>query len=326
VTDKRTRMLGDIVLASSVGLEIGPLHAPMVQRHEGRVLYVDYASADTLRANFRHPDGAADIVDVDIIWGDRPLRDCVGEPVDYVVASHVIEHVPDLIGWLLELHGVLKPGGIVGLAIPDRRRTFDVRRPISQLGEMMEAYLHRHRQPSVCQVFDAAALSKDSPEAEDWRAGESWLGLPAEVLGRLEPARDMVKALAVKPRYIDAHCWIFTPAAFLDTAEGLHRMGYFAFEIEGFHPTEPGAIEFQVRLRAVAEGDDGKIAASIARGRARLKAVTPPSETAALQQRIVALAAENATLHADMSSIRRSKSWRATASLRAAMQLLRRFR
>src|ERR1700758_1901307 len=112
MTDRRAKMLGDIHVARSVGLEIGPLHAPLIRRTEGRVLYVDYASVETLRANFRHPGvDPAQIVENDIIWGERPLRHSVGEPVDYVVASHVIEHVPDLIGWLLELHATLKPGG-----------------------------------------------------------------------------------------------------------------------------------------------------------------------------------------------------------------------
>src|SRR5450432_2417461 len=101
--DRRGRLLGGISPALSTGLEIGALHSPLIPREEGRVRYVDYAPAETLRANFRHPDAnAADIVEVDIIWGERPLRDCLQEPVDYIVASHVIEHVPNLVGWLLE--------------------------------------------------------------------------------------------------------------------------------------------------------------------------------------------------------------------------------
>src|SRR5579859_744551 len=108
IVDRRRKILGDIPLPTSWGLEIGPLHTPLVRRSESRVLYVDYASTEMLRANFRHPGDPGDIVDVDIVWGDRPLRECVGTLVDYVVASHVIEHVPDLIGWLLELRAVLK--------------------------------------------------------------------------------------------------------------------------------------------------------------------------------------------------------------------------
>jgi len=85
--DKRGRMLGTIDVATSSGLEIGPLHLPLVHRSEGRVLYVDYADADTLRANFRHQGDPADIVDVDIVWGSRPLLELLDHPVDYILAS-----------------------------------------------------------------------------------------------------------------------------------------------------------------------------------------------------------------------------------------------
>jgi SAM-dependent methyltransferase len=268
---RRDQMLGDIRLEQSLGLEIGPLHAPLVRREEGRILYVDYASKETLQANFQHPGDPADIVDVDIIWGERPLRDCVGESVDYIVASHVIEHVPDLIGWLLELHAALKPGGIVGLAIPDRRFTFDVRRPVSLPGEMMEAYLRRHRQPSLRQLFESAAFSKDTVEPENWRAGEMTGGLPAEVLQRLCPARDLVAEVADNPKYVDAHCWIFTPASFLDTAQALHFLGYFPFVIEAFHPTVAGGIEFIVRLRAEADPNDRVAGDSISNLQSRFR-------------------------------------------------------
>ena len=310
---------------------------------DGPVLYVDYASAEVLRANFRHPGDPADIVEVDIVWGDRSLRECVGKPVDYVVASHVIEHVPDLIGWLLELYGVLTPGGVVCLAVPDRRNTFDIRRPVSLPGEMMEAFLQQHRMPSLRQVFDAAALSKNSPEAETWRAGDTAEGLPVEIVQRLPPARDMVKGLALNAAYVDVHCWVFTASSFLDTAEALHAMGYFPFVIDAFYPTEGNSIEFIVRLKAVADPSDESIAASLSDARASLPAVEGaiPSyvrdiekleaEKAGLTVAKSVLTAEIdasnramlqheqtiSSLAGEIDALRRSSSWRITAPMRA---------
>jgi hypothetical protein len=51
--------------------------------------------------------------------------------------------------------------------------------------------------------------------------------------------------------------------------EGLAAIGCFPFVIEGFFPTEPGEIEFQVRLRAVCEGDS-EIGSSIELARLKL--------------------------------------------------------
>ena len=49
-----------------------------------------YAINDTVNVD--------DIVEVDHVWGDQTLAECVGATgaYDYLVASHVIEHVPDL--------------------------------------------------------------------------------------------------------------------------------------------------------------------------------------------------------------------------------------
>ena len=232
MTDRRARMLGDIVLADSTGLEIGALHAPLVRREESRVRYVDYADAETLRRDFRHPGDPADILEVDIVWGQRRLREALDAPVDYILASHVIEHVPDLIGWLLELREALKPGKILGLAIPDRRYTFDVRRAVSTPGEMIEAWLGQYKRPSPRQVFDACALSKNSDTVEHWRMGEPSAGLPEEVMGRMAPALDIVRSMVAGERYVDVHCWVFTPASFLDTAEALTGIGCFPYTIE----------------------------------------------------------------------------------------------
>lgn len=270
--DKRGRMLGTMDVATSSGLEIGPLHLPLVHRSEGQILYVDYTDTDTLRANFRHQGDPADIVDVDIVWGDRPLFELVEHPVDYILASHVIEHVPDLIGWLMELHAVLRPGGILGLSIPDRSRTFDVRRQVSSPGEMVEAWLLGYRRPSIRQVFDAAALSKDKDDEENWIPGMSLSGLPPEVRSRLQSALNLSKSLLSKPRYIDVHAWVFTMESFLDTAEALHLMGCFPFTIEALYPTEANQLEFQVRLRAIGD-ENATVEDSIIAARASLMGV-----------------------------------------------------
>ena len=83
------------------GVEIGPLANPIVSRDDGRIIYVDHQNAEGLRQKYaNNPDVAVmDIVDVDAIWGSNTLQEAIGPgvAVDYVVASHVVEHVPDLI-------------------------------------------------------------------------------------------------------------------------------------------------------------------------------------------------------------------------------------
>src|SRR5687768_3410790 len=105
--DKRHRMIAGLDVAKLLGIEIGPLTTPIVGRDEGEIIYVDHADTETLRRKYRdHPTvGVGCIVEVDAVWGGNTLQQAigVGRKVDYVLASHVVEHVPDLIGWLEEV-------------------------------------------------------------------------------------------------------------------------------------------------------------------------------------------------------------------------------
>lgn len=104
--NRREKMLAAIDPSHGKGLEVGLLENPIGTREMGEVRYVDHASTEQLRAKNRdNPFVKVDrIVDVDYFWGDSSLPEPVAAeaPFDYVVASRVVEHVPDLVGWLGE--------------------------------------------------------------------------------------------------------------------------------------------------------------------------------------------------------------------------------
>ncbi len=266
--DRRSAIFGDLDVRTLKGLEIGPLHNPLVRKSDADVLYVDHADADFLKqANHNPLINNDDIVDIDVIWGDRPLEQLVPQPMDYVVASHVIEHVPDMIGWLLDLHGALKDDGQICLAIPDRRFTFDLHRPESTIGELIEAYLLRARRPPARHLFDKMALYADYPKAHAWE-DDMTARLPPQA-ERLPEAYRLAQRVASSVDYVDTHCWVFTPGSFLDVADRLSQLGLFPFTIDYFHPTEYRDFEFYARLRK--SDDMAAIAASIRSARDLLK-------------------------------------------------------
>lgn len=260
------------------GLEIGALHAPTILKSEHDVLYVDYAPTEVVKANQFDPSvNPDDIVDVDIVWGDRPLREATGRTVDFVVASHVIEHVPDLIGWLHELREVLRDGGTLGLTVPDKRFTFDALRNDSTLAEVVEAYVVGYRTPSLRQIYDVASLGVAIDAAEVWSGAADLDRRRGETVKRLKPALNLVKDLHARPRYNDAHCWVFSPLSFIDLVAQLAELDLFPFRIEHFHPTDAGWAEFYVRLIAISPQDRETARASITLAReAALKAASPP--------------------------------------------------
>ena len=58
--------------------------------------------------------------------------------LDFVIASHVLEHLADPLGFLVDIHRVLRPGGIAIVLLPDRRHTFDRTRPPTPLEHLIE--------------------------------------------------------------------------------------------------------------------------------------------------------------------------------------------
>jgi ubiquinone/menaquinone biosynthesis C-methylase UbiE len=61
---------------------------------------------------------------------------------DYIISSHVVEHIPDLIGAFLEWRRILKPGGIVFIIFPKKNALpSDVGRPLSTIDGFNFAHL-----------------------------------------------------------------------------------------------------------------------------------------------------------------------------------------
>ena len=193
--------------------------------------------------------------------------------MDYVVASHVIEHAPDVVGWLAQIREVLAPGGLLGLAIPDRRFTFDLLRPESTLGEMVEAHLTGYVRPSIRQVFDSYERTRPVDIAQAW--AEDLTRTLGPIPAKLQSAFALVRDLQAG-RYIDSHCWVFTPASFLAMLEAMQALGWCGYRIEAFHPTDPGDHEFHVRL--VVDDDAAAVEGSFASAREALAAAVPAPE------------------------------------------------
>jgi len=102
VPSRAERALRDIDPAAGVGLEIGALTTPLLTPALGPVEYADHLPTAELRGKYRDdPNVDIDaIVEVHHVIGDQPLPAVTGsERFHHVVASHVIEHAPDLIGF-----------------------------------------------------------------------------------------------------------------------------------------------------------------------------------------------------------------------------------
>jgi SAM-dependent methyltransferase len=263
---RKKKLLSGIELARARGIEIGPLATPVVSKEGSDVRYVDYADQAELRRRYAGDPNVdlANILPVDAVWGERTLRECFADErhFDYVVASHVVEHVPDMIGWLQEIAEVLRPGGLLCLAIPDKRYTFDYLRQPTRLCELIDAWLRRNRRPMPAQLFDfnVNAVEVDLLAAWDGTlkvgALKHYVNEQFALDRSLESVRD--------GKYVDAHCWVFTPSSLFDLLAGLARLDLLGYRLERFFPTEPYTNEFVLVLKCIGaeESSDDRRAAA----------------------------------------------------------------
>ncbi len=85
--------------AARSGLEIGALDCPLIPRGRFSIWRADQAPREELAARYGHGIEPSMIADPDFITGTLPLAAAVGgRRFGYAVASHVMEHVPDMIG------------------------------------------------------------------------------------------------------------------------------------------------------------------------------------------------------------------------------------
>jgi hypothetical protein len=249
--DLNDRLREGLDLKSLKGLEIGPLARPIVKKSDGDIIYVDHANTETLRAKYAGDTGVNvdDIVDVDHVWGAQTLQECIGidTKVDYAIASHVVEHVPDLLTWLGELTAILKATGEIRLAVPDKRFSFDYSRNLTVLSDVIDAFLRKARSPLPRNLLDHFLNVRHVDTALAWERE-----LPLDSIPRsasFEVAIWAANNALQGGDYIDAHCWVFTPKSFAALMRDAAEHDMIDLACSYFENTPRGTLEFVVCMK-----------------------------------------------------------------------------
>ena len=247
---------------SQTGIEIGPYFNPLAAKRAGyNCVVMDVFDAPTLRRQaeldpFIPKSSIENIEEVDIVGSCSALAELVAEKFplgtfDYVISSHNLEHLPDPIRFLKGCELVLMPGGIVSMAVPDRRVCFDYFRPVTTLGSWLEAYFEKRGRPSEALIFDLQSLS--APYTRDGQGAPGFLHSDdpsgATPQRRLEGAYGQWLARRDAPDevYRDCHCSVFTPSSLRLLLEDLRFLGLLKMEVIEVRPA--AATEFYVHLR-----------------------------------------------------------------------------
>jgi SAM-dependent methyltransferase len=121
------------------GIEIGALHNPLPVPEGVTVRYVDRVTEAELRAHYPELDGQQ-FAPVTLIGDAEDLSALGDSSVDFVIANHLIEHLENPIKGIAEMCRVLRPGGVLYIALPDPRVTFDRDRPLTSIEHVVAEY------------------------------------------------------------------------------------------------------------------------------------------------------------------------------------------
>ena len=260
---KRERLFGKVPLRGQ-GLEIGPLSRPLVMKSLHQVKYVDHCSTEELIEKYPTTDEhISGIYDVDLIWNEKTILEInSGAKVDYIVASHVIEHVPNPVGWLAEVREALNENGFLYLVIPDKRFTFDAFRSVTSIQEIREAAQDSRRKPGWRSIIDHFVNVR---QIDTWQTWDNYESIneaePHHNLADLKNALDEFE----KGKYIDIHATVFTPWSFFEFMRIAQDEFQVNFKIVDFLTTQDHDLEFYVVLQKVSiqEEDWQNLAADV---------------------------------------------------------------
>jgi len=234
------------------GLELGPLAAPIMEKKDACVYYTDYTKTEDLK-NKNKDNKYLDInkiVDLDFVWNpEKKLIDCVPSNLkfDYALASNVIEHVPNVIGWIKEIFAVLNDGGVLSLAIPDKRYNFDAYNPLTTCGDVIENWIRDERIPTPRQIYNC--LSNAIVWLKFGKLVNTKIKLEKrERLYSDQSAFEFASNAYFNNRYIDVHCTTWTPESFRKIFEKLNGLNILKCEILDIIQN-PLKFEFYVYLK-----------------------------------------------------------------------------
>jgi predicted SAM-dependent methyltransferase len=250
---RNDRIFADID-TSGLGLEIGPSYNPVAPKRAGfKVEIVDHLDRAGLVEKYTaHGVDVGGIEEVDYVWQGQPLSALVGQAgrYDWIIASHVIEHVPDVVGFLNECRTLLKPGGTLSLAVPDKRFCFDYFRPLSTTGEALQAHAEGRTRHPPAWVFDYFSSAARLGDAITWAKGSR--GALSQIHSIEEAHRFFAWSRQDDAPYIDIHAWRFTPTSFRLLLQDLRTLGVTELAESSFFDSV--GCEFFVSLRPDAVG------------------------------------------------------------------------
>jgi predicted SAM-dependent methyltransferase len=124
-----------------IGVDIGALHKPFPSSGTCEIIKVDLCSREKLLRFY--PELPPDTVtSPNIIADGENLNTFRDDSLDFIIASHVVEHLRNPIGAITSWTRTLRGGGYLILIIPHKNFTFDRDRPVTPISHLINDAEH----------------------------------------------------------------------------------------------------------------------------------------------------------------------------------------
>jgi SAM-dependent methyltransferase len=210
---------------------------------------------DWLKMREQHNPGRVmfdlEVMENNFVWTPgSDLSSCTESRYDYVVSSHVVEHVPDFLGHMIEISKILNEGGSYVFVIPNGRGTGEYFRRISEESDVIEHFFRGGNSTSPGQNWDylRRIIKYDGTKMEGFKF-ENFVRHHTDA----EAIQDSIRCFQ---EYVDVHCWVFDRVGFLSLVTALNTLNLFPFRVFNFmessHRTKDDQpVEFIIHLKKI---------------------------------------------------------------------------
>jgi hypothetical protein len=194
--------------------------------HPPPVAETGRAGSRRLQAGRRHYPELGDkrLVPIDLIGDAENLSTLANDTQDFGIANHLLEHLENPLRGLQEMVRVLRPGGILYLALPDPRVTFDRSRDLTLIDHVVSEYCHGTK--ATRGAHYAEWVERAEPLVE-------WM-----VAARVATGPQRVAELMARSYSIHFHVW--RPDTFLEVMAAARQEAGVALELLEFSACRPG--------------------------------------------------------------------------------------
>ena len=235
------------------GIEVGPSYNPVTPKSDNyNVQVIDHLNREQLIEKYKvHNVNIDAIEEVDFVWKGESFSELTGvsKHYDWIIASHIIEHTPDLIGFLNDCDLILKDDGMLSLVVPDKRCMFDYFRPITGISKIIDNHLlkkKKHTPGTLAESF-LNVVKKSDKIVWDLNTDGKY-----SLFHTLEEAVEHSKSAINNDDYVDTHAWCFVPHSFRLIINDLFHLGYIPFKEVCFYQT--AGCEFFITLSRTGQG------------------------------------------------------------------------